>query len=156
MQDRLQLHVADVADRALRWIQPRTLSQSYELHADETPVATLTFRTTFSSLATGESRDGCWTFKRQGFIATRVSIRRCDSEQDVAVFRNNTWAGGGTLELPNRRTYRASSNFWQTRYEITDGDSPLLTFARIGGILHLSSDVAIHEAAKRCPSCPGS
>ena len=151
----MQLHIADVAGRTLRWVQPRTLTQTYELHADDTTVSTLTFRNAFSSFATGESLDGCWTFKRQGFIATRVSVRRCGSEENIAVFRNNTWSGGGCLDLPDGRTYRANSNFWQTRFEIlTESDSPLVTFTRIGGILHLSSDVQVQDLATALPELP--
>ena len=149
-----QPRVAEFAGRPVRWFQPRTFTPAYELVSEDTQIATLTFRGAFQSLATGESPDGCWTFKRQGFIATRVSIRECGSDQDVAVFRNNTWASGGSLELPDGRIFRASSNFWQTRYEIMDGDSPLLTFSRIGGAFHLSSDVTIHDSAKRLSELP--
>ena len=71
------------------------------------------------------------------------------------MFRNSTWAGGGTLEQPNQRTYRANSNFWQTRYEIFDNsDSPLVTFSRVRGVLHLASDVTIHDAARSLPELP--
>ena len=140
--------IRDVADRRLRWTQRRTFAQDYELRADDKPIATLVFGNPFGSRATGESGDGCWTFKRLGFISTRVTIRPCGTEQDLAVFRNNTWSGGGTLELPGGLSYRANSNFWQTRYAIeTEAGLPLITLSRVGGLLHLSSDVEIHPAA---------
>ena len=62
-------------------------------------MATLRFRSIWGSLATAESADGCWTFKRVGFLQTRATIRTCESEDEIAVFKNNSWTGGGTLEL---------------------------------------------------------
>ena len=147
--------IRDVADRPLRWTQPRTFAQDYELRAGDIPIGTLVFGSAFGSRATGESGDGCWTFKRVGFIAMHVTIRACGSEQDLAVFRNNTWSGGGMLELPDGRTYRANSNFWQTRYAMeTEAGLPLITLSRVGGLLHLSSDVEIHLAARSFAELP--
>ena len=147
--------IRDSAGEALRFTQPHMFSRDYELLCGDDVIATMKFRGLTGSLATGESADGCWTFKRQGFIATRVTIRACGSESDLAIFRNNTWSGGGTLELPDGRTYPANSNFWQTRYEISsDGDAPLVTFSHVGGLLHFSSDVEIHATASRTPELP--
>ena len=56
MADSKRLGILDVAHRGLRWVQPRTFSQAYELRTEDAVVATLTFRSAFSSLATGESR----------------------------------------------------------------------------------------------------
>jgi hypothetical protein len=138
----------------LRWTQPRTFSRAYELRTDEA-VGTLTFPSMFGSLARGESGDGCWTFKRLGFISTHVTIRPCHSNQNIAIFRNNTWSGGGVLEFPDGRRYLANSNFWQTRYSIHTADElPLITFDRVRGITHLSSDVEIHDAARSLPELP--
>jgi len=130
------------------------LAQKKPMVKGDDVVATMKFRNMFGTLATGESADGCWTFKRLGFLSTRVTIRACDSADDLAVFKNNTWSGGGTLEIPDGRKYPANSNFWHTRYEIkTDGDSPLVTFHR-AGILHLSSNVDIHDAARSLRELP--
>ena len=138
----------------MRWTQPRTFAREYELRTDQV-VGTLTFPSMFGSLARGESSDGCWTFKRLGFISTIVTIRPCHSNQNVAVFRNNTWSSGGALEFPDGRSYLANSNFWQTRYSIhTVEEAPLITFDRVRGISHLSSDVEIHEAARSLPELP--
>ena len=147
--------IRDVMARPLQWTQPRMFSRYYELRAGDDVIATLEFRNAFGSLATGDSADGCWTFKRVGFIATRVSIRTCHSEEDIAVLGNNTWSSGGTLDLPGGREYPASSNLWQTRYEIrTASHVPLLSFSRVGGILHLSSDVQVHADAAALTELP--
>jgi hypothetical protein len=75
----------------------------YELRSDADLLATLTFRNMFGTFATAESADGCWTFKRVGFWQNRASIRACGSDTDVAVFKNNTWDRGGTLEFSSGR-----------------------------------------------------
>ena len=147
--------IADLRGETLRWTQPHTFSQEYELRSDPEVVATLEFRNMFGSLATGESADGCWTFKRLGFISTHVSIRACGSTDNLAIFRNSTWSGGGTLELGDGRRYLANSNFWQTRYQIrTEHETPLITFDQVGGLLHLSSHVEIHDPARSLHELP--
>ena len=55
----------------LTWTQPKALKQAFELRAGEDVVGTLEFRNSFGSFATGESADGRWTFKRQGFFRPR-------------------------------------------------------------------------------------
>lgn len=145
----------DVTGGPLRWVQPGAWTQAYELHAPEETAATLVFRSAFGSLGTGESADGSWTFKRIGFLSTRATVRRSGEDTDLAVFHNNTWSGGGTLELADGRKYRANVNFWTTQYELrTESDSPLITFRRVGGLFHLSSTVEVHDAAKALPELP--
>lgn len=142
-------------DRTLTWTQPRALKQEYELLDGDTLVGTLRFRSSFGTLATGECADGCWTFKRVGFWKTRVSIREAGNENDLASFVNNTWSNGGTLEFPDGRRYKADSNFWMTRYTFSsEQDVPLITFEKISGILHLSSNVTVHEAARHLTELP--
>ena len=149
-----QAKLRDLRVSELRWTQPRTFSREFELRTDQV-VGTLIFPSMFGSLARGESADGCWTFKRLGFIQTHVSIRPCQSNQNVAVFRNNCWSGGGALEFHDGRRYLADSNLWQTRYSIrTEDEIPLLTFDRVRGVVHLSSDVEVHEAAQSLPELP--
>jgi hypothetical protein len=80
-------------------VQPHALKREFELRAGEATIASLEFRSTFGSLASAESGDGSWTFKRVGFWRSHVTVRESGSETDLAVFRNNTWSAGGTLEL---------------------------------------------------------
>jgi hypothetical protein len=151
--------------RELKWVRPSLTTLAYELQHGDEPVATLQFRSSWGTLATAESGDGCWTFKRIGFLQTRVTIRTCTAEgpvaeagisqADTAIFRNNSWTGGGTLELPDGREYRANSNFWMTKFGFTttEGD-PLVGFQQIGGVLKLSSTVTIHPDAATIPELP--
>jgi hypothetical protein len=147
--------IRNLIGHGLKWVQPHMLKMEYELQDDGELAATLRFRSAFGSFATAESADGCWTFKRVGFWQTRVTIRRCGSDQDIAVFRNNTWTQGGTLELADRRRYPANTNFWMTEYEFTtEAGVALVKYRRIGGIVHLSSMVDIQPAAASLSELP--
>jgi hypothetical protein len=77
--------LAELMGRELKWTQPGAFKMNYELLAGDELAATLRFRSSFGSLATAESADGCWTFKRAGFFQTRVTIRVCGEEADIAV-----------------------------------------------------------------------
>lgn len=143
-----------VTGPALQWMQPSAWREAYELRAGDDVVATLRFRSAFGTLAMAETAEDCWTFKRTGFWKTRVTVRRCNAEQDVAIFHNNTWNGGGTLALANGRRYQASTNTWQTRYEITDEAGESLLLFAIGGVFRQSAQVTIQPAAVRLDTLP--
>jgi hypothetical protein len=141
-------------DRELKWVQTTWRKSDYELRDGDEVIQTLRFRSAWGSFATAENSDGCWTFKRVGFLQTRATIRSCGSDQDLALFKNNSWTGGGTLELPGCQ-YRANTNFWMTSYEfMTASSEPLIRYKQIGGVLHLSSLVEIQPAAAPLPELP--
>lgn len=146
--------INEVIGRELEWVQPSAWKMEYELRAGDDLIATLRFRSSFGSFATAESADGCWTFKRVGFWQTRVTIRGCGSEMDIAMFKNNTWSGGGTLELPDGRKILATTNLWQTNFEFqTEAGEALVRF-KTGGLVHLSATVEIEPAAAQVPELP--
>lgn len=118
-------------------------------------VAILRFRSSFGSFATGESLDGCWTFKRVGFWQTKATVRPCGTDTDIGIFKNNTWSGGGTLELPDGRTLPATTNFWQTKFGFNNTESgETLIEYKTGGLLHLSATVEIQPNAVSMPELP--
>lgn len=138
----------------LQWTQPSAWREAYELRAGDDLVATLRFRSAFGSFATSETADDCWTFKRVGIWKTHVTVRRCGEEGDRAIFYNNTWDGGGTLELADGRRYLASTNFWQTRYELqTEAGEPLMRFD-IGAVFRQSAGVIVQPAAMHLADLP--
>lgn len=146
--------IAELLTYDLKWTQPQALKMEYELHADGELVATLRFKSTFGTLATAESADGSWTFKRVGFFKTHVTIRVAGSDENIAVFKNNAWTSGGILELADGRKFPASTNFWQTQYELkSEAGEPLLRFKN-GGFLHLSAEVTILPQAASLPELP--
>jgi hypothetical protein len=140
--------IVEVVGRELHWIKPDWRKMAYELRDGDTRVATMRFRSAFGTHATAESGDGCWTFKRIGFLQTHATVRPCDVEKDIASFRNNAWTGGGVLELADGRRYRANTNLWMTAFDFTteDGQS-LVRFRRVGTLPTLSSAVEIPESA---------
>ena len=145
----------DFAGRELQWSQPSALRREFELRAGDTVLARLEFRSMFGSLATLQSEEGSWTFKRIGFWRSRVSIRALTEDRDLATFTNNTWTAGGTLEMADGRQFRANSNFWMTTFQFTDGnDEPLVRFTRVGGVLHLSSHVLVTAAGAKLAELP--
>ncbi|HSB09859.1 MAG TPA: hypothetical protein VLM38_10275 [Blastocatellia bacterium] len=138
----------------LKWVQPSAFNMHYELRTNNELAGTLSFRSAFGSFATGESADGCWTFKRVGFFQTRVTIRLCGSDHDLATFRNNTWSGGGTLEFPDGRKLLADTNFWQTSLQFsTESGEPLVRF-NTGGMIHLSATIDIWPVAAALAELP--
>lgn len=149
------LKITELIGQESRWTQPHALKMEYELRARDVIAATLSFRSSFGSFATTTSADGTWTFKRIGFLQTRATVRAAGAEADLAMFKNNTWSGGGILELPGGRKYPANTNFWATRYEFKrETGEPLISYKNIGGVLHLSSLVEIHGAAKEIAEMP--
>ncbi len=147
--------LSELAGLELKWEQPNAFKMEYCLFAGDEPAATLNFRSSFGSFATAESADGCWTFKRVGFFQTSVNIRACNSEADIASFRNNTWKHGGTLELPDGREYRASTNFWMTEFEFSNpAEEVLFAYRRIGGFVRYSAYVNIYPNAIIVPELP--
>ncbi len=146
--------IASFVSLPLQWERTSIFKAQYELKSGEALVATLCFRSVWGTFATAQSADGCWTFKRVGFWQTRATIRRCDSEEEIAVFRNNTWRDGGTLLFPDGRQYPANTNFWRTQYEFqTQGGEPLIHY-RNRGLFHPSADVTILPEAQELPELP--
>ena len=146
--------IAEMIGRELKWVQPSAWKMQYELRAGDELIATLRFRSSFGSFATAESADGCWTFKRVGFWQTRVTIRGCESEMDIAMFKNNTWSGGGTLELLDGRKLLATTNVWQTNFEFKTELGEALVRFKTGGVVHLSATVEIQRDAAGEPELP--
>ncbi len=156
--------IAKMVGQQMKWQQPSLFKMEYQLMsvstlAADTPpgdalVGILRFRSSWGTLATAECADGCWTFKRVGFWQTRVTIRACNAESDLASFKNNTWKGGGTLELQDGRIFRANTNFWMTKYSFqTEQGDDLVNFRQISGF-RLSGVVEIQPAAQGITELP--
>jgi hypothetical protein len=152
----------EVAGGELAWVQPARAKQSFELRAagraqgapelDEV-VGTLVWER--MSLATGETADGRWTFKREGFWHPRVTVRLGGSDVNVAVFQPS-WTGGGTLELGSRTQLRfGAANFWRSQWDWLDAqDKPLVHFKSRQGLLKLEGQVEIEPGVAASPDVP--
>ena len=149
------LKIRERVGTELRWVQTHALKREFALRSGEDTVGTLEFRSAFGSLASAHTDEGQWTFKRVGFWRSHVTVRRAGEDRDLAVFRNDTWTAGGTLEFADGRAFRANSNFWMTSYQFTNAqDEPLVRFTRLGGIIHLSCDVQVEPAGLRLEEMP--
>jgi hypothetical protein len=131
----------------LKWAQPSAFTMRFELRKALELAGTLVFRSAFGSLATAEGADGCWTFKRVGFLQTRVSIRSCGDDHDLATFKNQTWSGGGTLELASGKKLLANTNFWSTSLQFTTETGDALVSFNTGGVFHLGAAVVVNPQA---------
>ena len=141
--------IIEAAGQELRWSQSG--ATEHELHSAGGLVAVLRFRSIWGTLATAESGDGCWTFKRVGFWQNQANIRECGSGVDVATFQNNTWENGGTLQFRDGRRFRATTNFWMTRLSFqTEANEPLVCF-RYAGVFRRAADVELSPAAASVP-----
>ena len=122
-------HISAFAGQSLEWLQPKTLEHCFELLAGPAQLATLTFHSAWGTLATAETTDGAWTFKRVGFLNPRVTVRVAGSSDNLAVYQPKFW-GDGTLTFAGGVAFRwQPTNFWATEWAFTGaGDIPLVRF----------------------------
>ena len=137
--------------RTLMWRQPSSFSRDSDLRAGDLPVGTLSFRSGFGTHATGVIGDDCFTFKRVGFWQQRVSVRHCNDDREYGEFVNATWSKGGTLTLAGGRTYRATSNFWNTKWQIEDSQGRVVVRFDYGGAFKLAAVVDVPEDFRTLP-----
>jgi hypothetical protein len=145
--------IRDVAGGELGWVQPARTKQAFELQSGDDVVGTLVWAR--MSLATGETADGSWTFKREGFWHPRITVRVTGSEDNVALFSPN-WGGGGTLDIVGRQPLRfASANFWRSQWDWSGAaGEPLVHFKSRQGLLKMEGQVEIVAEAAASPDVP--
>jgi hypothetical protein len=130
------------------------MREEYLLQRGQEAVGSLTFRSGLGTMATGRYDARSWTFKRLGFLRTRVTVRVVDTETDIATFHPTTWSGGGTLELPGGRQFKVEIDFWQTRFAILDHTNRALVRFRPRGVFHLGADMDVLARSARVVELP--
>ena len=132
----------------LIWNQPQPRSRSFELTCGESQIGFLNFEKSCGSLAVAEVSSQRWTFKRLGFLAPRLTVRKPDSDSDFASFRPQ-WSGGGTLEIDGKaRFHWRCLNFWQTQWAfVNDDNRRVLSFSHHQGFFKASAELEIDESA---------
>ena len=138
--------IAEVLSGDLNWQQRGDVKLEYDLMADGEPVASLHFRSTSGSLATGESGDGCWTFKRVGIWQVRVTTRPCGSNVDIASFRYDGRTGDGMLVLSDNRRYLAHATPSASSYDFRTEDGRPLLRLRSEGMMRHAAAVEVPQA----------
>ena len=139
------------ADQELVWRQPSIFKLEYELRADAEVLATLRWRTIADTLATVETAEGSWTFKRVGFWHPRITARPVGIERDAATFEPR-WTGAGPVTLAQGASHRwGQTNGWQTRWAWHDADGvPIVQFHNKHGMAG-GGHVEIAPAAATLP-----
>lgn len=148
------LKLAELVDQELAWSQPSALKMEFELSAGGKPVGALKFRNSFGSHATATLADGEWTFKRIGFWRNWACIREAGSSANLAMFQNNTWKSGGTLQFIGGRSFRASTHFWQKKFMFKDETKEKVVRFRYGGVFHRSAIVDVTKHGRDFPELP--
>lgn len=144
----LNMDLAQTAGRELEWRQTESFHRAYQLTLDGQEVAALRFEKSCGSLATGQSPQGRWTFKRTGFLSPKVSVREAGSDSDIAVF-TPSWGGGGWVAFRSGRRYHLRhKNFWATEwaFESEDG-APVVALAGPHGLFKHGGNASVSPAA---------
>ena len=128
----------------LEWRESRTARRQDELRKGEQSLATLHWKSAFSTLATGTMQTYRWTFERPRLLSRDVEVRAPGTERLVAVFSPG-WTNEGTLTLSDGHTfYWRTENFWQTRWAFTNAaGAPQVRFADTSGFLERRTAVGI-------------
>lgn len=137
-------YIKDPNGRVVKWSQPNALTRYHELRSDGGLYATLKWKKMFGSLAVGECREGSYSFKRGGFLHPFVTVRRGDSDVNLAVMRfrsgsvlvNMALGPGGVLEFGTGERFEFNRlSFWKSRWAFTDesGNALVVVDRRIRG-----------------------
>lgn len=144
----------DAIRHSLRWVQPKMMTQAFELRDADELVATLEFRSLLGTLATARSSAGAWTFKRVGFWQTRATVRAEGHEEDLAVFEPHTWSDGGTLTLAGGRTLKVTTNLWQSKIECLGDGEELIFRYDTSGFIRDEASLSVSHSALTMPELP--
>jgi hypothetical protein len=138
----------------LKWIQPVALKREFELLSDDQVMVRLVFRGSFDSLAMAEGLEGCWTFQRTWAWITRVHVRVCNTEDDIAVFRPHLLRGGGVIYLNQGRELLVRSNFQETEYKVETPQRELLIRLKTTGAIQPSAQFEVLPLATQYAELP--
>jgi hypothetical protein len=139
----------------LVWTQPSPLKREYELRCGEEVMAALRWGKVFGSLAIADAAEGCWTFKRSGFLSPRVTVRLLNTEFDMAVFKPG-WSGSGPIVFTNGRVYNwGYTHFWQKSWSFTnDSGQRLVRFTPEASLVNFCIHVEIDRSAQIITELP--
>jgi len=134
------------------WMQPKTFERLYELRWGEETLAWLSFRSSTGTLASAETGEGSWTFKRVGFLNPRITVRAVGDEEDLAVYHPKFW-GDGVLSLKSGLHFAwKPTNFWSTAWAFIDAEEkvviafqPGVEKERLRDILKTQFTLTLHQ-----------
>lgn len=119
----------EFADVSPKWVQTDVSHRRYELRARDVVLATLRWENPWGSLAAGETAEGRWTLKREGFLRPRVTVRVAGSDADAAIVALH-WGGTGEVKFADGHEFLWTyMNFWRSEWAFTStGGEPLFIF----------------------------
>ena len=146
---------AFASNSPLVWSQPKAMRREYQLQNGDELVGQLRFEKSYGSLATAEVASQNWTFKREGFLHPRVTVRAQNSDLNLAVF-HPSWSGGGVVEFPDGRQIRwRHASFWRSEWAFVQGeDRQLLLFKQHEGFLKISARLEWDSVNAAAPDLP--
>lgn len=113
----------DFVGAPLTWVEPKAFQNIYELRSEKGAlVASLSFRSTFGTLAVAETGNGDWSFKRVGFLNPRVTVRVQGAQSDLAVYHPKLFGGGQLVFADGATLHWHPANAWQTQWAFCDSE----------------------------------
>ncbi len=129
--------ITDAPNGILRWsVRP---GRNYILEAEGLEAGRLAFSRVGGSLAKGMTAHGEWTFKREGFLHPRITVRKTgdDSNCGALTLAAN---GNGKLALASGEEFNFITSGWlQSHWSFNRGLVEIVRFGRDGS----SADVEI-------------
>ena len=129
------------------WRESKKAKRQDELRLGDRVAATLRWQGLLSTLATGKTMEGEWTFDRPKLFSHEVEVRDAVSNALVVTYHEK-WRGDGTVEFSDGRTIEwAPTNFWQTRWAFFDtAERALISFVDTSRLLEARTVVTFHRS----------
>jgi hypothetical protein len=135
----------------LKWTQRS--SKQDELASDKDIFGIISWSTWWSSLATAQSAEGRWTFKRVGFLHQRITVREPGREANLCVVQV-AWNGEATLNILGRGAFRWVPNVWHRRWVLRGPDDKEVMNVTLSGFVNVSGAVRIDSKWLSDPMLP--
>ena len=129
--------ITDAPNGILRWsVRP---GRSFVLEAEGQEMGRLGFSAKSGSLAQGMTAHGEWTFKREGFLHPRITIRKTGADANCGSLTLNA-NGNGKLSLAGAEDFNLVTAGWlQSHWSFNRGITEIVRFSRDGS----SADVEV-------------
>jgi hypothetical protein len=129
--------ITDAPQGILRWsVRP---GRSYVLEADGLEAGRLGFSGAGGSLAKGMTAHGEWTFKREGFLYPRITVRKTGADSNCGSLTLSA-NGNGRLTLTGGEDFVFVTAGWlQSHWSFNRGLVEIVRFSRDGS----SADVEV-------------
>jgi hypothetical protein len=132
--------ITDAPNGVLRWsVRP---ARNYVLEAEGQETGRLAFSGKSGSLAKGMTAHGEWTFKREGFLHPRITVRKTGADSNCGSL-TLTANGNGKLSLTLGEEFSFVTGGWlRSHWSFNRGMVEVVRFSRDGS----SADVEVVNA----------